>query len=428
MMSGPIGFKVTEFVFDIRRFAAASPDRASRLGIWMLGFGQTIIWAFIYYVFAALLLTWEQTLGFAKAELTLGLTVAILAAAVTSPLAGRLIDAGRGRWVLGAGAMFGAASLYGLSMVETPTGFVVIWALIGVAQGCALYEPCFSVVTRALGAKARPGITRITLLAGLASTLCFLSSSALLDFFDWRETVRIFAAASALLAAPLLYFGALLIESAGKDAIPPSTASANKAALRAAFRKPQFWLLALAFPLMALNHGILLNHIMPLLAERNIPKDTAILIASTFGPMQVAGRIALMLMDRRVNSLGATIAAFSVVCLAALILWRAGGSVELTFLFAAMQGAAYGLTSILKPAITAEFLGRVGFGAIAGWLALTYLFGSAFAPHLGAIIWGIGGYDLVVPATAGFAALGALAMTGLAIAGRAGRAKERAEG
>ncbi len=399
-------------------YASTHPARATSISIWLLGFGETVIWACIFYVFAAFLLTWEQQLGWAKTDLTLGLTVAILAAALTSPIAGRVIDAGYGRYALGGGAMVGAIALAALSQVQSETTYLLIWLVIGAAQGFCLYEPCFSVVTRARGAAARPAITRITLVAGFASTVSFLSAAALIELLDWRTTMLIFAAAGAGLAAPSLYFGAALIEGAAGEAARPAPKAENKAALAAALKKPQFWMIALAFPMMALNHGVLLNHIMPLLTERNIAQTTAVLVASTIGPMQVAGRVLLMLIEKRVSSLGAAAVAFCGVLAASLLLFFAGASPVFAFAFAAVQGGAYGLTSILKPAITAEFLGRTGFGAIAGWLALPYLVGFAFAPHIGSLIWQAGGYDLVIPATAGFAALGVLCVAGLAMVGR----------
>ena len=84
----------------------------------LLAMGQTIAWAGLYYVFAALLLTWEQSLGWAKTELTIGLTAAVLVAAACAPLIGRLIDADKGRWVLGLGTLGGAAALALLSTAE----------------------------------------------------------------------------------------------------------------------------------------------------------------------------------------------------------------------------------------------------------------------------------------------------------------------
>ncbi len=275
------------------------------------------------------------------------------------------------------------------------------------------------VVTRAAGAAARPAITRITLLAGLASALCFLSTAGMLELADWRTTLWVFAGAVAFVGAPLLFVGAAMLERASPDARPqPGAAAAGRSALFQSLRKLQFWIIAIAFPIMAVNHGMLLNHIMPILAGRGIDHGVAVLVASTIGPMQVAGRIVLMLLEKRVNSLAMAGVAFGGVALASSALYFATGSPALAFLFAILQGGTYGLTSILKPAITAEFLGRVGFGLIAGWLALPYLAGSALAPHLGAVLWGAGGYDLVIMSASGLAILGCLCIAGLAAAGR----------
>ena len=78
------------------------------------------------------------------------------------------------------------------------------------------------------------------------------------------------------------------------------------------------------------------------------------------GPMQVAGRVVLMLLEHRVSSVLAMTFAFAGVVVASLMLLGAGVSPTFAFAFAVIQGGCYGLTSILKPAITAEFLGRVG--------------------------------------------------------------------
>lgn len=395
--------------------AAAKPPR---IPILLLAAGETLIWAALFYVFATLLLEWERGLGWAKTDLTLGFSIAIATAALTSPFSGRLIDNGHGRFVLSGGALFGCAALAALSTAGTPLMFWIFWAGIGAAQAFCLYEPCFSVVTRATGEASRPAITRITLIAGFASPVAFIPGTAIAEAYGWQATILTFAVFGACIAAPMLYFGAKLLEDANPVVRSANAKSENRDALQRALRKPQFWLIAVAFPMMALNHGILLNHIMPLLAERQIPADTAILIASTIGPMQVAGRVVLMMVEKHVSAAMTAAIAFGGVTLASLILLAAGASPAMAFAFAALQGATYGLTSILKPAMTAEYLGRTGFGAISGWLALPYLAGFALAPYLGALIWTAGGYDLVIPFTAAFGAAGALCVLGLATLGK----------
>lgn len=394
---------------DFAAVAARDPALAWRRGVLLLALAQTLIWAGLYYSFAALLLSWEDELGWAKTALTPGLTAAVLVAAFVSPLAGRAIDAGHGRAVLSLGALAGAAALASLSLVASPWAFVAVWTAIGAAQGFCLYVPCFSFVTRTLGDGARAAIIRITLIAGFASPIAFPSGALLADALGWRGAVVAFAVVVALVGVPLAHAGASLLQAlAAADA--PTRRSDDRAALARAMRRGQFWLIALAFPLMGLNHGILLNHLIPLLVERGMAEALAVTAASLIGPMQVAGRLAMMRVDARVGGVTMAAVAFGGVAAAALVLLAAGASPVLAFLFAAMQGAFYGLVSVLQPVVTAEALGRAGFGAISGRLAVPYLAGFALAPHLGALLWAAGGYDLAVAVAAALALLGAAVM------------------
>lgn len=128
-------------------------------GLWALAIGETLVWAGLFYVFAALLLSWEQDLGWPKTDLTIAFILAVLTAAAASPFTGRIVDIGYGRWLLGLGAFFGALGLVALSFVESRTAFIAVWMLIGLSFSACLYEPCFAFVTHATGPLARPALS-----------------------------------------------------------------------------------------------------------------------------------------------------------------------------------------------------------------------------------------------------------------------------
>lgn len=395
--------------------SAAENGRRQRQAVWLLAAGQMIVWAGLFYSFAALLLSWENDLGWSKTELAFGLTIALLVAAVASPMAGRIVDAGGGRILLGGGALLGAAALALLSAVENQSAFLAVWALIGLAHAGCLYEPCFAFVTRTMGQSARAAITRITLCAGFASTIAFPLGAWLSATLGWRGAVIIFAVGVAGLGAPLLIAGATLLLRNGETAHIAPPRATNRAAVRAALGRREFWLLAIAFPLIALNHGILLNHIIPILVDRGLTEAMAVSVASLIGPAQVAGRLVMMRFDHRVSAITLSTIAFLGLSLAAAVLYLAGASPILAFAFAATQGATYGVTNILKPVVTAESLGTTGFGSISGLLAMPNLAGFAVAPFIGAALWQFGGYTTAI-AAAGFAAiLGLAAITWLAV-------------
>ncbi|MCR9139337.1 MAG: MFS transporter [Alphaproteobacteria bacterium] len=392
---------------NARRVPAAIGNQL-HLAVWLLAAGQMIVWAGLFYSFAALLLIWETSLGWSKTELAVGFTIALLVAASASPLTGRIIDAGFGRLLLGGSALFGAFALALLAMVRDQTMFLVVWALIGLAHAGCLYEPCFAFVTRTMGTSARAAITRITLCAGFASALAFPLGAWLSATLGWRGAVIIFATGVAVLGVPLLVAGASLLQRNGETAHNAPPRATSRAAVRAAMGRREFWLLAIAFPLIALNHGILLNHVIPILVDRGLTEAMAVTVASLIGPAQVAGRLAMMRFDHRVSAVALSVVAFAGLSLAAGVLFLAGTTPLLAFVFAATQGATYGVTYILKPVITAESLGTTGFGGISGLLAVPNLAAFAVAPFIGAALWQFGGYSTAI-AAAGLAALLGLA-------------------
>ena len=109
----------------------ASKSLAARI-TWPLAFAQTIAWAGMYYVFPAMLTTWEADFGWSKTVLSLGFSLALIASAICAPLAGRLIDRGLGRFVMTFSAIAGALLLALLTIVTVPWQFMMLLTVIGV--------------------------------------------------------------------------------------------------------------------------------------------------------------------------------------------------------------------------------------------------------------------------------------------------------
>jgi MFS family permease len=362
--------------------------------VWPLAVAETIAWATMYYSFPALLLEWEKDLGWSKTELTGALTLALLVSAASAPIAGRIIDHGHGRTLLTGSAVFGSGLLMMLSQVSHLWQFYAVWFLIGLAMAGCLYDACFSILTRAMGDHAKRAITLVTLVAGLAGTVSFPSANALSSILGWRGTLMVFAGAIALIAVPLFWYACGRAETQPRAA-PLPVGRKTEAGLRL-IRSPLFWCLAICFIAMAMNHGVLINHLLPLLDERGVHKETAILVVSMIGPMQVSGRLAMMAAERHVSTGILFIFCTLAAATASLSLYVAAAVPALLVSFVLFQGAGHGVVSILRPVIIAEYLGRQDFGLMAGVLAAIYLVGYALAPTAGSFIWELGDYDRVI--------------------------------
>ena len=358
--------------------------------VWLLAVGQTLGYAALLYLFGAILLAVEADTGWPRATLALGPTVSLLVAAACAPVMGRLVDAGQAARLLPGGAALGALAVAALAFATTPTMWVVTWGVIGLAYAASLYDVCFAFLTRRLGPGARAAITRVTLVAGFASTLAFPAGAGLAEAFGWRVAALVFAGVQIGVTVPInLYATARLRRLERAGATGPRTAETG--ALRAAMRRPAFWALAAVLGLASLNHGMLVTYALPLMADRGATDAMAVLAASCVGPAQVAGRVILMLSEGRVGLNRAACAMMAGFVAGAALLLLAGVAWWLIFAYAVAQGMAIGMMSILKPVIIAEVLGRRGFGTIAGTVAVATALGTAAAPVTGALVQKIGG-------------------------------------
>lgn len=362
-------------------------------GILLLAAGQVLVWAGLFYVFPALLLRWEDALGWSKLELTGAITAALFLSAIASPMAGRLIDRGYGAVMMACSAFCGGVFLILLGFIDSQWQFYLLWSLIGVTLAGCLYEPCFALITRAYGSDAKKSIIVVTLIAGFAGTISFPSAHLLADLVGWQHTVQLFGVVVICGGGPLLWFGARRVEADAR-AVKQNTSRYSTSSW--ALLTPAFICLALAFALVALVHGITLHHLLFILSDRGVAGDLAVLVASLIGPMQVAGRVAMMMTEKSASNHAVACSTFLFVGCANVMLFAAATMPSLVFLFVLLFGGGYGIVSIIRPVIAREVLGGDQFGAKAGLLALFYLVGSASAPYLGSLVWAAGGYDLVL--------------------------------
>ena len=266
--------------------------------------------------------------------------------------------------------LLGAVLLLALSQAEAAWHFHLIWMGLGVLMAGALYEPCFAHLTHVLGAEARRSITTVTLIAGFAGTVSFPTSHLLAEAFGWRGAVLGLAALAGLAGCPLMWWGARLPSDTRSESA--ASGPATDGALGEALRVPVFWLVSIAFAATALNHGMLLSHFLPLVSERGVAGGAAVLAASLIGPMQILGRLAMVAVQDRLS-----MSAICMISFASTTLFFVAVLPLLVFVFVALQGSGYGVTSITKPVITLEYLGRRGFGVISGAIAVAYM--GAFA-------------------------------------------------
>lgn len=370
-----------------------------------LAIAQTLTWASLYYSFPALLPAWEGALGWSKSELSGAFTLALVVSAVAAPMAGTLIDRGYGRGVLAGGMALGALLLLALPAVEKVWQFYLLWAGIGLAMSASLYEACFTVITRIIGGQAREVITVVTLLGGFAGTLAFPVAHLMAEAYGWQTAVRLFAGVVLFISVPFAIFGltCLLPFAEALETGKPGTSGRIMA-------QPTFWMLGIAFCAIGLAHGAILTHLLFILQENGLPAWLAVLVVSMIGPMQVVGRVLMMLTAGRVSTFGVAVACYTLMTIATAALLATQLNIWMAFVFVAFHGAGYGVASIVRPVMTAELLGRQSFGTVFGMLAIPFMMGFAIGPTAAALTSELAGYNTVIVGAGAILACGLAAV------------------
>jgi MFS family permease len=386
-----------------------------------LSLAQLVSWGIVFYAFALFLEPMAQELGWSRPALTLAYSLGLGASALTAYPAGRLIDRGRGRLVMTAGSLISSALLVAWSRVESYPVFVLTWIGLGATMSAILYEPGFAVLTHRLGPLSRRGITAMTLVGGLASTVFFPLSHVLIQALGWRDALLALAAINLsvggtihLLAIP---GGPRRSPANGPPAgFAAALPAASPTSARRVLRHPAFW----GFVTVSVLHNALFTgfaiHLVPLLVERGLTLAGAVAAFTLVGPSQVGGRIAIALGERRLSmrAVGVLSCGLAVVAFALLPFVRP--EPWLVVIFAVIYGTSNGIMTIVRAVLPAEIFGRADYGAIQGLMNAPTMIARASAPFAFGALWAVSGnYGPVIWLAVGMALASAIVFAALVL-------------
>ena len=253
----------------------------------------------------------------------------------------------------------------------------------------------------------------------MASTFGIPFAQLLIERIGWRPTLEVLAAIN--LGVGLLIHWLFIPGPHEKpvpiaEVKPPAEGAKKKSPLAAAVRVPAFWGLVVAFAGYGLAFSAMSFHLIPLLDDRDVPIGVVMAIIALIGPMQVVGRVLLMVGQRHITTiqLGALIYFAFPISMAML---AAGISdVYGLILFAVIYGVANGLVTILRGMAVPEFIGPEGYGVVSGALTMPTNIMRAAGPLVASLAWAaFGGYTPVLWGLAGIMLIAAMGFAAAAL-------------
>jgi hypothetical protein len=178
-----------------------------------------------------------------------------------------------------------------------------------------------------------------------------------------------------------------------------------------------FWGLALWFTAASVTTSAMVFQYVPLLTAWGVEMAVILTSVAIIGPMQVAGRVVLMLLSARLGTREMGLAIAVLLPAAVLTLLVLPHTMVWLGLFAALFGTGNGIISIVRGTAVADLLGRAHYGAINGALTIPFNVARALAPVLAAALWSAtGNPSLMLWALLGSALIGTVGFA-MAISG-----------
>jgi MFS family permease len=352
-----------------------SPGRNSGWTIVVvLAVTETVSWGVLYYAFAVFLPAMERSLGWTKTELTGAFSVGLATSALAAVPVGRWLDRHSPRPLMTLGSVAGALLVLAWSRVHDLVLFYLVWAGIGLAMACVLYDAAFTVITKSFREQRRRALTVVTLAGGFASFVFSPLSNRLIDAQGWRDALISLAAILAVTTAPLHAFFLRR---------PPRDAEGDAQVLvrgdRGATRSAAFWYLTTAFVLSSFAVSAVAVHLIPYLLAGGRTASFAALAAGLMGLMQVPGRIVFATVAR---ALPPRIEAPAIFFLqgAGIAVLALTAAVPGVIVAVCLFGMANGMATLVRATALADAYGPAFYGSIAGTAAACATAARAVAP------------------------------------------------
>lgn len=315
------------------------------------------------------------------------------------------------------GAVFVVGGFFGLSLVETPTQFLLALSVAAFGMALAGFLTITSAVVQWFERKRAQALSIQTMgfaIGGFAGPLLVFG----FGWFGWRPTM---AGAGVVLALAITRASSIIgtdrsASTEPLDGIPPDSLEDSQRAegvqdvhftAREAIRTRAFWMISLGHGSALIVVSAMIAHIALYLTEdRGFDAKQAALIAGAIPLFQFIGTGLGGFLGDRMNKRAIVGAAMCAHAIGLILMTRVDSSVTIGA-FVALHGLAWGARGPLMQAIRADYFGSTNFAAIMGWSTIVITTGVVIGPLLaGVLADSTGNYEL------GFTIIAGLALAG----------------
>ncbi|HZY60135.1 MAG TPA: MFS transporter [Candidatus Binataceae bacterium] len=321
-----------------------------------------------------------RTFGWSRARMSTLQTALALAAGVSIPLIGWLLDRIEARITMAAGAAMAGCGFITASLAHSYPVMIAAYLLIGLGIGAATLLPCSMVVANWFG--ARRGLAMGLAMAGTSAggMVMTLVSDRAIRFAGWRFGYLVLAVPAFVIVIPLVL---LLVRTRPErgEGLTVAEAAGALAGLEVgeAVAGRSFWLMALGVLCFSFSVSGTNLHAVPYLIGIGYAPARAAVVLSLGLAFGALGKLLIGWTADRVGGRTALAATLFGMALGISLLIGARHRVYLAG-FVAVFGLTVGAPLALIPLVAAESLGLKRFGTLYGLIGVFHTLGAAVGP------------------------------------------------
>jgi MFS family permease len=370
------------------------------------------------FLFGVVLIPVTEEFGWSRAELTLAVTISVIALSILQPIIGLLVDRFGSRRILIAGVVTTAIAMIPITIATSLWQIYVFYGVLA-AFGFAATSPVNTTALVNGWFEKKRGLALSMATAGSAygQLLIVPIATAIMVTWGWRASYYAITAALVILVLPMALF--FIRDSPSRTETRRSRragiSDGPRVSLSQAIRTAAYWQLSFGMFVCGATMGFTSVHMIPYLTDMpehstHTMQTTASLAMSVVGGASIVGSLVLGYLSDRKGHRQILALTYFLRGLSFLVLLAVGSFIPGIFIAAIILGVSWTSTTPLGSAIAADIFGRASMGTIFGFIFTSMNIGSG----LGAFIAGLdqdvtGNYHAILVANVALGFLAAIA-------------------
>ena len=364
--------------------------------------------------FGVFLQPMANSLGWSRAGISTGSTLAFLSMGVGGFFWGRLFDRYGVRVVVMLGGLLQGLGLVVASQAQSLPMFLAAYgAVVGLAVG-AFYVPLTAATASWFTRHRSLAVSLVSAGLALGTTLVAPLARWLIVTHDWRFAMLVLGliAWAVILPAALLLRPAPATDGGSATVRSATNTYRDDMTLAQALKTPVFWSLALANFACCAAHSGPIFHMVSYAADCGVAPLTAATVLGVAGLAALSGRIICGLLADRAGAKRTLVACLALQALA-IALYLPARDLNTLYAVSMLFGFSYGGAMPLYAILVRAYFPAKIMGSVFGVVAMISTLGMALGPPVGGWLFDhFGGYGWLYVASSAIGIAGALiAMT-----------------